>query len=119
MKISKIEYDVLNNRVEELLSFVNEDTPNNNPHMLELDLLSKLMESYEEAKFTITKPSLIESIKLRMFEMGLSQTDLSKLLGISNSRLSEYLNGKAEPTLKIARIISQKLNIDPDIILGI
>jgi len=38
---------------------------------------------------------------------------------VSTSRVSEYLTGKSEPPLKIARNISQKLNIDPIIVLGI
>ena len=54
-----------------------------------------------------------------MFEMGLTQVALSKLLGINASRICEYLSGKKEPTLKQARIISQKLNIDPAIVLGV
>lgn len=35
------------------------------------------------------------------------------------SRISEYLSGKKEPTLPQARVISQKLNIDPAIVLGV
>ena len=58
-------------------------------------------------------------MKLRMFERGLNQKRLSELLGISTSRVSEYLTGKSEPTLKTARDISQKLDIDPVIVLGI
>jgi len=40
-------------------------------------------------------------------------------LGISTSRVSEYLTGKTEPTIKIAREISQKLDINPLIIFGL
>jgi HTH-type transcriptional regulator/antitoxin HigA len=52
-----------------------------------------------------------------MFEMGLSQKKLSELLNVSPSRVSEYLNGKSEPTLKVARAISTKLNIDANLVL--
>ena len=54
-----------------------------------------------------------------MAERGLNQKLLSELLGVSTSRVSEYLNGKSEPTLKVARIISRKLSIEPSIVLGI
>jgi transcriptional regulator with XRE-family HTH domain len=54
-----------------------------------------------------------------MYEMGLTQAALSKLLGINPSRVCEYLSGKKEPTLHQARVISQKLNIDPAIVLGV
>jgi len=56
-------------------------------------------------------------MKLRMYERGLNPKNVSELLGISTSRVSEYLTGKTEPTLKIAREISQKLYIDPVIVL--
>jgi len=56
-------------------------------------------------------------MKLRMYERELNQKNVSQLLGISTSRVSEYLTGKTEPTLKIARKISQKPNIDPVIVL--
>ncbi|MGC4129728.1 MAG: helix-turn-helix transcriptional regulator [Bergeyella sp.] len=38
---------------------------------------------------------------------------------VSQSRISEYLTGKSEPTLKVARTICQKLNISPEIVLGL
>jgi HTH-type transcriptional regulator/antitoxin HigA len=56
---------------------------------------------------------------LRMYERGLNQKRLSELLGVSTSRVSEYLTGKSEPPLKTARDISQKLDIDPMIVLGV
>ncbi|MCM1031220.1 MAG: helix-turn-helix domain-containing protein [Oscillibacter sp.] len=40
-------------------------------------------------------------------------------LGVSPSRVSDYLTGRCEPTLKIAREISRKLNIDAHIVLGV
>ncbi|MGB0880964.1 MAG: helix-turn-helix domain-containing protein, partial [Polaribacter sp.] len=62
---------------------------------------------------------LTEVVKLRMAELGLNQKLLSELLGVSTSRISEYLTGKSEPTLKVARTISQKLSIEPSIVLGV
>lgn len=53
------------------------------------------------------------------YEMGLNQKALAKLIGVSSSRLSDYISGKCEPTLKVARTISQKLNIDANIVLGV
>lgn len=58
-------------------------------------------------------------MKLRMHERGLNQKHLSKILGVITSRVSEYLTGKSEPTLKTARDISQKLDIDPTNVLGV
>jgi HTH-type transcriptional regulator/antitoxin HigA len=44
---------------------------------------------------------------------------LSEIIGVSPSRISEYLTGKNEPTLKVARTICLKLDISPFIMLGI
>jgi HTH-type transcriptional regulator/antitoxin HigA len=54
-----------------------------------------------------------------MQERGLNQKSLSEFLGVSTSRISEYLNGKSEPTLKVAREISKKLDIEASIVLGV
>ena len=106
-------------RVEELLPFVKDDTPVDDPHSMELELISGLVADYSDEHYSIGEPSLIDMIKLRMYEMGLTQTALSKLLEINPSRICEYLSGKKEPTLKQARVISRKLNIDPAIVLGV
>lgn len=106
-------------RIEELLKIVGNNTPADDPNYLELDLISDLVADYEEEHFPVTAPSLIDVLKLRMYEMGLNQAKLSELIGVSPSRLSEYLSGKSEPTLKVARVISKKLNIDANIVLGV
>ena len=105
------QYKAACSRIEELLKVVSNDTPTDDKNFLELDLISDLVADYEEEHFPIEAPSLVDVIKLRMYEMGLTQTKLSELLNVSPSRISEYLSGKCEPTLKVAREISRKLNI--------
>ena len=116
---NEAQYRCALNRVEELLPFVKDDTPLTDPHSMELELLSGLVADYSDEHYSIGEPSLIDIIKLRMFEMGLTQVALAKMLGINPSRICEYLAGKKEPTLRQARVISQKLNIDPAIVLGV
>lgn len=115
---TKNEYIALSTRIEKLLVIVDNNTASNDKNFIELDLLSDLVADYEEANETIKVPTLVEAIKLRMYERGLNQKRLSELLGVSTSRVSEYLTGKSEPPLKTARDISQKLDIDPMIVLG-
>jgi len=86
---------------------------------VELVLLSNLVADYEDEHYPIKKPTLIEVLKLRMFEMGLSQSSLAAMLGMNQSKISEIISGKSEPTLKQARKISQTLNISPAIVLGV
>lgn len=113
------QYNAACNRIEELLKVVNNTTSADDYNYIELDLISNLVADYEEEYDPIKAPSLTETIKLRMYEMNLTQTALSQLLGVSPSRISDYLTGRSEPTLKIAREINQKLHIDANIILGV
>lgn len=113
------EYNAIIERIEELLQYIDSIDNKDSKNFVELNLLSDLVANYEELHYPVRKPSLIEVIKLRMIEMGLNQKRLSELLGVSTSRISEYLNGKSEPTLKIAREISVKLGIDASIVLGV
>ena len=113
------QYDEAINRVEELYSQTNENTPIGDPKMLELDLLGRMVEEYEEIHYPIAKPSLAATLRLRMYEMGISQKRLAEILHVSQARLSGYLHGKCDPSLKTARRISKSLNIDADIVLGV
>lgn len=51
--------------------------------------------------------------------LGLTQSKLAEMLGLSNARISEIITGKGEPSLKTGREISRRLNIDPAIVLGV
>ena len=113
------EYNAIVERMEELLQNPDNIENQDAKDYIELNLLSDLVADYEERHYPVKKPSLVEVIKLRMAELGLNQKRLSELLGVSTSRVSEYLNGKSEPTLKVAREISVKLGIDASIILGV
>ncbi len=106
-------------RVEELLPLVDDNTPETDPNYIEFVLLSNLVADYSEAHYAVGEPALADVIKLRMYEMGLTQAALAKLIGVSPSRICDYLSGKAEPTLKVGRMISKKLNISPAVVLGV
>lgn len=112
-------YNATLQRIEELLPLVDDNTPVTDKNLVELDLLSELAAEYEEEHYPIATPSLPDVIRLRMAEMGITQGKLSEMLGISPSRVSDYLTGRSEPTLKIGREISRKLDIDPSIVLGV
>ena len=116
---SEAAYRAAMNRIEELLPLVNDNTPVDDTNYLELDMISDMVEEYEDVHYPISKPTLIDIIKLRLYEMGITQSKLAELLGLSNSRVSEILNGKSEPSLKIGRELSRKLNIDPAVVLGL
>ncbi|MCD8310631.1 MAG: helix-turn-helix domain-containing protein [Prevotellaceae bacterium] len=116
---NETQYRWAEHRVEELLPLVTDNTPTDDPNYIEMVLLSNLVADYCDEHYAVGTPTLVDMIKLRMYEMGLTQIALSKLLGISPSRISEYLTGKKQPTLDQARTISKKLNIEPAIVLGV
>ncbi len=111
------QYRIAEERIEALLSVVDNTTASDDVDFIELSLLSDIVADYEEAHFPVAKPSLIDTIKLRMFEMNLSQKKLAELLEVSSSRVSECLRGKREISLRTAKKLHQKLDIDAEIIL--
>ena len=113
------QYEAAMQRIDELLKIVEENTPEDDKNSIELVLLSNLVADYEDIHYPVSKPTLIETLKLRMFEMGLSQNKLASLLGMNPSKISEILSGKTEPTLKQGRDMALRLNISPAIILGL
>jgi len=113
------QYNAACERIEELLKVVGNDTPMEDKNFIELDLLSDLVADYEEVVYPVKEPVLSDVIKLRMYEMGINQMRLSELLEINPSCVSDYLTGKIEPTLSIARNISRKLDISASVVLGV
>ncbi len=116
---NEIEHDAICQRIEELLPMTDDDTPLTNPRLIELRILSELVIEYEDEHYPTKSPSLVDAIELRMYEMGINQDELSELLGINPSCISDYLTGRSEPTLKVAREMSRILNIDANIVLGV
>lgn len=78
-----------------------------------------MVAEYEDVHYPIEQPTLVEVMKLRMYEMGLNQAKLSELIGVSHSRISDIFTGRCEPTLQVTREISKKMNVDARIVLGV
>lgn len=116
---NEAQYIWAESRVEELLPYIDDNMPQDDPLYIEFVLLGNLVADYSEEHYSIGEPTLVDVIKLRMYQMGLTQANLGKLLNISASRVSQILSGKCEPTLKMARMISKTLNIDASIVLGV
>ena len=117
--INEAVYNTALERIEELLHIVTDETPVYDRKAIELKIMSDIVIEYEASHFPIGNPSLVEVVKMRLEQESMSQRTFATKIGVSPSRVSEYLTGKSEPTLKIARNISKILNIDPSIILGI
>lgn len=82
----------------------------------EAEILSILIEKYEDEHFPIGMPDPIEAIKFRMEQMGMNQKDLAEVVGFT-SRVSEILNRKRKLTLNMIRKLSVKLHIPTDVLV--
>ena len=113
------EYDAIMARIDQLFFETNENTPGDDSRLIELDMLSALVEEYEKETCQIKPPTLSEMILYKMHEMNLTQKELSKILDMTAPRLSEILNGRKEPTYRQAQKIATTLKIDANIVLAV
>ena len=116
-KVTKSQYEYALARVEELLPLVNDNMPQNDRNAVELSVVSDIVIAYEKEHFPIGKPSVSELIELSLEEMGMTQRQLAKEIGVSPSRVNDYISGRSEPTLRVARRLCRNLKISPAAIL--
>jgi HTH-type transcriptional regulator/antitoxin HigA len=92
------------------------DAKKGTPEGDELEILGMLIEQYEDDQFPIDLPDPIEAIKFRMEQLGYSQSDLAKVVGLK-SRASEILSRKRKLSLDMIRQLHDKLNIPTDVLI--
>lgn len=114
IKVLKTETDYENamERIEAIFD-AKPDTPKGD----ELELLTLLVEKYEEEHYPIELPHPIEAIKFRMDQMGLKQKDIVDCFG-DKSKVSDVLNLKRKLNLSYIRNLHQKLHIPLDALVG-
>jgi HTH-type transcriptional regulator/antitoxin HigA len=105
------EYEAALNRLEAIFdSKKGDDTAD------ELELLSLLIENYENQHFVVDLPDPIEAIKFRMDQLGYKQKDLAKALG-QKSRVSEVLNKKRKLSIEMIRKLHETLGIPSEVLI--
>jgi HTH-type transcriptional regulator/antitoxin HigA len=82
----------------------------------ELEVLGILIHNYENDHFPVDLPDPIEAIKFRMEQLGYSQNDLAKHIGLK-SRASEILTKKRKLSLEMIRQLHKELNIPTDVLI--
>ncbi len=92
------------------------DSKPDTPEGDELEVLGILVDSYEKQDHSIGYPDPIEAIKFRMEQMGYTQNDLAKVVGLK-SRTSEILNKKRKLTLHMIRRLHEGLKIPTDVLI--
>lgn len=92
------------------------DSKKETPEGDELEILGILIDQYENEHFPINLPDPIEAIKFRMEQMGYTQHDLTKVVGLK-SRASEILSKKRKLSLEMIRQLHEKLKIPTDVLI--
>ena len=83
----------------------------------EAEILSLLIENYENEHYPIEAPDPIEAIKIRMEELNMRQQDLVGILG-GKSRVSEILNKKKRLTVDMIRELEKTLQISASVLVN-
>jgi len=105
------DYDQALERLEQIFH-AQIDTPEGD----EAEVLSILIEKYEDVHYPIGMPDPIEAIKFRMEQMNMNQKDLAEIVGFT-SRVSEILNKKRKLTLGMIRKLSTALHIPTEVLV--
>ena len=113
IRMIKTEEDYQNalKRIEKIF-----DAPEKSPEGEESEILSILLEKYEDTNFPIESPDPIEAIKFRMEQMGISNKELAKILGYK-SRVSEIFTKKRKLSLAMIRKLHSHLSIPTEVLI--
>jgi HTH-type transcriptional regulator/antitoxin HigA len=82
----------------------------------QLDVLTTLVEAYEEKHFHIPLPDPIEAILYYLESRGLSRRELERYIG-SRARVSEVLNKKRPLTMEMIRNLHKGLGIPAEVLI--
>ena len=99
------DYEVTLARIDALM-----DAKPGTPEGEELDVLTDLVEHYDEKHVPMGFPSAIAAIRFRMEQAGLTPRHLVPFLG-SRAKVSEVLSGKRPLTMPMARALHEHLSI--------
>src|SRR5262245_44463716 len=82
----------------------------------EFDVLTTLIEAYEDKHYPMDLPDPIEAIKFRMEQQGLTRKDLEPLIG-SRTRVAEVLNRKRNLSIAMIRRLNAALGISAEVLM--
>lgn len=82
----------------------------------ELEVLSILVNAYEQMHYHVPSPNPLDAIKFRLDQMGISEKELNDILGY-RSRKSETLSGKRKLSLAMIRKLNEVLHIPAEVLI--
>jgi HTH-type transcriptional regulator/antitoxin HigA len=92
------------------------DAEEGSPEEELLELLSILVEAYEDRHYPIDPPDPIEAIKFHMEQNGLTRKDLESYIG-PRQRVADVLNHRRSLSLKMIRKLHRGLGIPAEILI--
>jgi HTH-type transcriptional regulator/antitoxin HigA len=101
----------------EIEAYFKQEPEEDTPEADQFDLLTLLIEAYEEQHHPIGPPHPVEMIRHRMRTAGFTQADLAGLLG-SRARASEVLARKRRLTLPMIWKLSQQWKIPAETLIA-
>ncbi|MDD3722628.1 MAG: transcriptional regulator [Lutibacter sp.] len=116
MEIKPIKTEKDYDKALERLELIFDATPNSTEGD-EAEILSLLIDNYENKHYPIESPDPIEAIKIRMEEMNLKQKDLVGIIG-GKSSVSEILNKKKKLTVEMIRELEKFLKIPASVLVS-
>ena len=108
---TETDYSAALQRIAELMS-ATAGTPEGD----ELDVLTTLVNAYEQKNFPISTADPVEAIKFRVDQLGLTRKDLEPYLG-SRHRVSEILNRRRGLSLEMIRRLHDGLHIPLEVLV--
>ncbi len=87
------------------------------PEADRFDVLSELIDAYENRNWPIEPADPVETIRHRMETLGLAQSDLAEVIG-SRSRASEILHRKRPLTLAMIQRLHDAWGIPADALIA-
>jgi HTH-type transcriptional regulator/antitoxin HigA len=108
---TEFDYNAALSEIEQLM-----EAKHNTPKADKLDVLTTLVEAYEEKHYPIDPPDPIEAIMHQMESQGLTRKDLEQYIG-TRARVSDILNRKRSLSLQMVRKLQQGLGISSEILI--
>jgi HTH-type transcriptional regulator / antitoxin HigA len=84
-----------------------------------LDVLSTLVEAYENTHYSLNDPTIcgLDALQALLDEHGMSAADLARLLGVHRSMGSKLLKGERALTARHLQMLSERFKVSTDLFL--
>ncbi len=108
---SEADYETALKEIERLLN-----SEPRTPEADRLEVLTTLVEAYEERHYPIPAPDPVEAIRYYMASRGLSQKDLEPYIG-DRTKVKEVLSRKRPLSIAMIRRLNKGLGISADVLI--